>query len=501
MNSKQTSPTSHDYFLNQLQSNDIFAKTQKKDASIWSNDKKVQQSIKNRLGWTQSNQFISQFKEKINDFYEKIQHSGYRDFVWIGMGGSSLFAKTLAHVFQAKHFYIIDSTDTEHINACLSKLDLSKTLFFIASKSGTTLETLSVFHYLQQLNIPDHHFVSVSDENTTLSQHFTLDDHNYYDQFINPSDIGGRFSSTSYFGLLPLALIDFNAFHDNVNCFLESSNSQDLQKGIESFAAKVFYLYKNHGSNKLILHFPDQLSYFTHWVEQLVAESTGKNNRGFIPLPSEYIDNDREDYIHIYNAQSQNITKIFAQTLSFPINADKNNLLLQSYAWMHITAILGYFLQLNPFDEPNVALAKSFAQDYLKQENLTPADVLTTLDDSFFEHLNKQSKKNNFIAVLFFGHDDTEHLKKLCKHLSKTYQQPCIPYYGPQYLHSVGQYFKGGHHDVSFIIAYCENDDLSEEQKHLEKIKLAQCLGDYHALQQLKKPVIFVKQDELFKLS
>lgn len=500
MHTNKNSSSSDKFFHKKLQLNNIFARILQKDPSVWSSDLNVQQSIKNRLGWVQPDQLIHQSKTKINEFYEKVQHSNHQDFVWIGMGGSSLFAKTLTQVFPTQHFHIIDNTDTVYIDTCLSKVDLSNTLFFVASKSGTTLETLSVFNYLKQLNIPDHHFVSISDPNTSLSELFASDKRNFYDQFINPDDIGGRFSSLSYFGLLPFALINHHAYHQNIDHFLEHFMDKGLHKQIESFTANIFQLYKNHTCNKLVLHFPDKLSYFTHWVEQLVAESTGKNNCGFIPFPSEYIDADRQDYIHISHSEHSSLTNHFSHRLPFPINAEETNLLLQSYIWMHVTAILGYFLELNPFDEPNVALSKSLTQDFLNQEELKPENTGSESHAALLDHLDHPTDQHNFIAILLFGHNNIEKLKVLCKTISKTYKKPCIPYYGPQYLHSVGQYFKGGHHDVSFVIAYSENINLSEEQIHLEKIKLAQSLGDYHALQQLKKPVFFIKCDELFKL-
>ncbi|MCI5072407.1 hypothetical protein MRY82_05635 [bacterium] len=500
MHLEDKSTNDYELLLEELKSNNIFNRLQQKDPTLWSSELTKQHAISNRLGWVESDQVINNSKEKVSAFYEKIKKSNYLDFVWVGMGGSSLFAKTLVHVYEAEHFHIIDSTDTQHIHDCLSRVDLPNTLFFIASKSGSTLETMSVFKYLQKLNIPDHHFVSVSDANTSLSQHFALSQHNFYDQFITPDDIGGRFSSISYFGLLPFALINFTALNENIDCFLKYAKGQNLQKQIEQFTAKVFQLYQNYGSNKLILHLPDQLSYFTHWVEQLIAESTGKNNCGFIPLPSQYIDNDRKDYIHINTDTNLALSNTFSHMLTFPLTAKQNNLLLQSYIWMQITAILGYFLKLNPFDEPNVALSKSLAHDYLKQVNLKPEDPTATTPKVFFEELDKLCHKNQMIAVLFFGFGYKNKLEKLCQHLSKTYCQPCIPYPGPQYLHSVGQYFKGGHLDVSFIIVYGDNPDVSEEQAQLEKIKLAQSLGDFHALRQLKKPVFFIKHDQLFKL-
>lgn len=303
-----------------------------KDASLWKNDPTQIKIINNRLGWLS---FPGGFKERAQElmaFSRQIKQEGYKYTVLLGMGGSSLCSEVARETFGTSKGYlellVLDNTSPEAIHDIEKRIDIEKTLFISASKSGTTKETLSFSKYFyEQLKVKlkdktGNNFIAITDEGTPLIK--MAQDYKYRKVFINPSDVGGRYSVLSDFGLLPMALmgIDISALllnakqlEDSCDPSIPAANNPGISLG------GLLGLAQQHGRDKITFVLSQSIQAFGYWVEQLIAESTGKEGKGLIPVngeqpgsPEEY-GNDRV-FIYIY-LESDNNTANHKKLLAF----------------------------------------------------------------------------------------------------------------------------------------------------------------------------------------
>ena len=278
--------------------------------------------ISENMGWITLPDDFTQVAEKLSSFSQQVKEEGYKYAVLLGMGGSSLCSEVARETFGTKEGFlellVLDNTDPAAILDIEKQIDLEKTLFVVATKSGGTMETLSFFRYFYdrlekkgKINTGDN-FVAITDAESPLVK--IAADYKFREVFINPAGIGGRYSVLSDFGLLPMALmgIDIKSIMDSarqmkVSCdaTVPSAYNPGLSLGL------VLGICQRHGRDKVTFIMSESINSFGYWVEQLLAESTGKEEKGLIPVNGEAI-GDPSDYrkdrvfVHIYLPDTQN---------------------------------------------------------------------------------------------------------------------------------------------------------------------------------------------------
>ena len=359
----------------------------RRDPTVWSSDASVQRTIANRLGWLNSPALMADSIPRLQAFASAVRRDGMTDVVLLGMGGSSLAPEVLRAVLGVApdwpRFHMLDSTDPAAVRAVATVP--ARTLYILASKSGSTIEPNSLaahFKHGLEERVPrwNDHFVAITDEGTALatrarSEHFR-------EVFINPTDIGGRYSAVSFFGLVPAALMGQNvaaivgwALAMVSACepgFGEVTAQPAAALGLAMGAAA------RAGRDKLTLLLPKALEPFGLWVEQLVAESTGKEGVGVIPIAGEPLGpeihgSDRFFVrLRLHGSYAEEMRDTDVRDLKdagAPIGEidlpEPSALGAEFVRWEVATAVAAALLGINPFDEPNVQQAKDATRTLL----------------------------------------------------------------------------------------------------------------------------------------
>jgi len=530
-----------------------------KDPSIWKMDLSEQKNVLNRLGWLDAIEWMLGKLYELDLLREKIVKEKIQDIVLLGMGGSSLAPEVLSLVFK-KHrlripkFHVLDTTDSASIQRVAKQINLAKSLFIVASKSGTTVETVSQYSYfydkVYQLakrgakNLArveeeaGRHFIAITDGGSWLEQ--MARDKKFRSVFINPADIGGRFSALSYFGMVPAALLGLpvREILRSANALLTAAkNETDLQKNPAVFLGVLLAQLAKEGKDKLTVWTSPRLESFACWVEQLVAESTGKEGQGVVPIEGEPpLD------VAAYGAD-----RVF---MSLKLRAEKSNVFTsplkavkkagypvieidwpeeaaigaEFLRWEIATTIAGAVLEINPFDEPNVTESKdntarlldslktnkklSFPSRALRLKLGVPISIMysTVYPQNQIKHGTKskidatsflaQVPKGGYIAFLAYldrSPEVSKVLKLIRTKIARRLKVPVLVGYGPRYLHSIGQLYKGGPRKGVFIeLVSTPTPDLKVPGAPytFNQLKRAQALGDRQALQSKGLPVL-----------
>ncbi|MCY7362416.1 MAG: hypothetical protein LH629_10190 [Ignavibacteria bacterium] len=282
-----------------LDKNNAVQRILEKDTSVWKLGEGFDALIKNRLGWLSLPVSMKENCDDINSFVNEVRKEGYEYAVVMGMGGSSMCPEVCMDSFGIKESYlklfVLDTTDTDTIFKIENSINLEKTIFIVSSKSGGTIEVDSFFRYffnkvksVNQEN-PGKQFIAITDPSTLLES--TARENNFRKIFTNPADIGGRYSALSYFGLVPAALIgiDIKKLLNNAEEMMKNCSLLNATKNygliIGAIAGEIGK--KKSGRNKLTFILPKKINSFGYWVEQLIAESTGKEGVGIIPVEGE----------------------------------------------------------------------------------------------------------------------------------------------------------------------------------------------------------------------
>jgi transaldolase/glucose-6-phosphate isomerase len=531
-----------DAALRDAQEQQVVKRIWRKDASLWKTDPKAQDNIRSSLGWLTVTDEMIGVADELAEYAELIRQRGFQYVMVCGMGGSSLCPEVLSRSFGQQpgfpELIVLDSTDPDFIGSLAHRIDVDKTLFIVASKSGSTIEPTTFYKfwyhatYLAQLNsTPGQNFIAITDPGSPLVEDASR--LNFQRVFLNQADIGGRFSALSYFGMVPAALAGLDirkllsrAKNAEQSCSpaipLESNPGIQLGAVLgEAFAA---------GRDKLTLVIDSRISSLGLWIEQLVAESTGKEGKGILPVAGETLGepsvygSDRLFVAisigHIDPGVNQKLDALSAaghpvvrRTLD-----DVYDLGSEFLIWEFATACAGWRLAINPFDQPDVQLAKQATNDALQvfkeQRQLPPHhevaknDLLSLfLDDEassdnsvekvLASHIAK-AKAGDYIAVLAFVEETTETqelLRQLQKLLRGKTGCATTTGYGPRYLHSTGQLHKGGP-DTGVFIEITANDEtdwpIPGEDYSFSVLKQAQALGDFRALARKGRRVLGV---------
>jgi glucose-6-phosphate isomerase len=500
----------------------------RRDPSAWSADRQAKERVAARLGWMSSPALMADAIPTLQAFAADVRRNGLTHVVLLGMGGSSLAPEVLRAVLGVApgfpQFYVLDSTDPVLVRAAETPPEL--TLYVIASKSGTTVEPNALAaHFKARLEarVPDwaSHFVAITDEGTDLATRAHRD--GFRRLFINPSDIGGRYSALSFFGLVPAALMgqDLNALV-GWGLAMVGSSEPSLTEQHESMTLGLSIgAAARAGRDKLTLLLPAGLAPLGLWVEQLIAESTGKNGTGIVPIagedlrsPAEY-GSDRSFYrLTASEAQTDELAQFLGdlRAAGAPVIESRlpepSALGAEFVRWEIATAVAGAVLQVNPFDEPNVQQSKDATRTLLDvfaasgrlpvppgQDRL-PSGVTLSMTSRAREQLGNQAAESfltllrpgDYFALLAYLPPTDEISAALMTFRRAVGEQAGVATmlgYGPRYLHSTGQLYKGGGNTGVFILVSADpiaDVAIPGEPFSFGTLELAQALGDMTSL-------------------
>ena len=496
--------------LAELEAQDVLARLRKPDYTLWS-DNPREITEPNRLGWLD---VVPEMQREVGDlrkFAASVHSAGYTTGVLLGMGGSSLAPEVLHSTFGSAPdrlgMHVLDTTHPDAILDLTDRLDLEKTLFIVASKSGTTIETISQFRYFWDLIADGQHFIAITDPGSELQK--LGEDRGFRRVFLNRADIGGRYSALSYFGLVPAALIgaDLDALLAQAASMSAACESSTVASNPGAYLGTVIGEAAKDGRDKLTLFLPQQIDSFGDWVEQLLAESTGKQGKGIIPIvgepaaPPDTYGNDR-----LFVAIGENTDLPGLEAAGHPVvrlpYMGPEQLGAEFLRWQFATAIAGQRLGINPFDQPDVQSAKDATSRILREGIEEPPPTPSVSD------LLSGLRPGDYICVLgYLPRDQAMHteLQAMRLVLRERHLLPTMLGFGPRYLHSMGQLHKGGPNSGVFILITDDaNRDavIPEVPYTFDRLRSAQALGDLQALQAAGRRVahVHIEGDRVYAL-
>lgn len=441
-----------------------------RDHRLWKQDPT---DITNRLGWLTVIEYMKDRAEELRTFATLAQKRGIRDVVLLGMGGSSLGPEVLRSTFGSSRgfprLWVLDSTVPGWVQQVTKAIDPARTLFILASKSGGTIEVMSLFaHFWERVHQTSGHqggaqFLAITDPGTGLEK--LAAEHQFWRIFTNPPDIGGRYSVLSYFGLVPAALmgIDVSELLSRATAMAEACRIQTpLGRNPGADLGATMASLAQAGRNKITLIASPQISTFGLWGEQLLAESTGKEGTGLIPVANEPIispiayGTDRLFiYLRLKGDQNRQLDRQIAGLArkGHPILTltlqDRYDLAGEFLRWEVATAIAGHLLGIHPFDQPNVQESKDNTARVLESLQSTgrlPKQATATAPQAAAQ-LKRQCRPGAYVAILAYTTPSSkmeQAIRSLRKALVSHYHVATTAGYGPRYLHSTGQLHKGG---------------------------------------------------------
>jgi glucose-6-phosphate isomerase len=510
------------YTSHTMNHNEVAKRIWQKDATLWKSDPDSIKIINNSLGWlTVADEMIGVVDDLV-EFSDSIRSRGFQHVMVCGMGGSSLCPEVLARTFGRQagfpELLVLDSTDPDVIAAFREQIDIERCLFIIASKSGSTTEP-NVFYKFWYDEVsklrenPGDNFIAITDPGSPLVE--TAAELGFQRTFLNQPDIGGRYSALSYFGMVPAALMGLD-----VRRLLEGAKhvanldqaSLELGLTIADNAAA--------GRDKLTLVLEPPLDALGLWIEQLIAESTGKEGKGILPVNGEPLGtpdvygNDRLFIsISLQKVAGETERRLDAlaaagQSVAFTLLNDPYNLGIEFFVWEFATAVAGWRLGINPFDQPNVQEAKDATKELLSgftrrgqldARNTIASDELITIygaDDASKAESVEAVLRNHlatiqpgdYIAFLNYIEEtpaiEREFQEFRTQVRDHTHCATTVGY-GPRFLHSTGQLHKGGP-DTGVFFQIIANDKVDfavpGEPYTFSILKQAQALGDFRAL-------------------
>ena len=485
-----------------------------RDTSVFSaaQDPAARDSIQNRLGWLDAPAAMVLHSAEIEGVAASVRRDGFTHVCLLGMGGSSLCAEVLRLTLAAPEvrdrMLVLDTTDERAVRTAANTLDPAHTLFVVASKSGSTVEVTALESYFRawvQAAVggrAGEHFVAITDPGTSLVAH--AKQHGYRHTFVNPADIGGRYSALSLFGLVSAALMDVpparllaHGVEMADACRTDSPTNPGLELGVfMATQAKA-------GRDKLTLLLPPSLAPLGLWIEQLVAESTGKLGRGILPVVDEPMGNpesygpDRAFVLVTTPGGIGSAAQLAGLTEAghpvFHVATSPEIIGAEFFRWEFATAIAGAILDVNPFDEPNVRDAKARTMAILdgpRPLTITPA---LTEREGIRARIHRPTGTpvpgaGTFVALLdYLPVDDrrVESVARIRERIRAQTGSATTHGLGPRYLHSTGQFHKGGTNNGVFILLTADDGsetDVPGAGYTFSTLKRAQALGDFDAL-------------------
>jgi glucose-6-phosphate isomerase len=515
--------------LSKISEEKIVERIWNKDYTVWDDNPN---EISNRLGWLDSVETTSKAISEIKEFVQSVIKEGFTNALLMGMGGSSLAPEVFRLTFGVKEGYldltVIDSTHPGTVKEFSDKLEFEKTLFIVSTKSGGTVETISFMKYFYNKTLTQFgkesagkHFVVITDPGSELEE--MAKKLNFRKIFINDPNIGGRYSALSLFGMAPASLIgvDLNEFLSktkmNVEEYKNDKNNSAAELGV------ILGVLTKEGIDKVTFITSPEIKYFGAWVEQLVAESTGKNGKGILPvdleevLPPDFYSKDRLFvYMKMKSDSTYNMQINAFKDAEFPIIEielnDIYDLGKEYFRWEFATVIAGWVLSIQPFNQPNVESAKVVARKMTSEykekgklpeliPNFTEDGISVSgniksdnLKDSLNEFLQNVAVGKSYVAIHAYlkpEKETTSQLQGIRTAIQKKFKVATTVGYGPRFLHSTGQLHKGDEGNGLFLqIIGNPNEDLpipdvplgNESSISFGILIKAQAMGDREAL-------------------
>ncbi|MCE5263842.1 MAG: glucose-6-phosphate isomerase [Deltaproteobacteria bacterium] len=508
----------------------VVERIRQKDHTVWKSDPA---EIANRLGWLDSPQVMQGRLAEIEAVVDGIRADGLNFALLLGMGGSSLAPEVFRKVFGVADGFldlaVLDSTDPGAVLGWAERLDLRRTLFVVSTKSGGTVETFSLMKYFHRLaaerlgaEAVGRHFVAITDPGSALAD-LALK-HGFRHTFLNDPKIGGRYSALSCFGLVPAMLIgmDVKQLLDRAVAAAENEFAGREGEMNGSLLGALLGECAAEGRDKLTLLLPPELAPFGSWLEQLIAESLGKDGEGILPVVGEEIGPPlvyRGDRVFCAirlagDAPRREKIDALAQA-SHPVAdialSDAFDLGGQCLFWEMATAVAAWRLAINPFDQPNVEAAKVLAREMIaeyRQKGAMPAetpalqgagfsaygDVAARTLEEVLPLFLAQAKRGAYVALHAYltpspGMDEA--LQRLRMRIRDRFRLVTTVGYGPRFLHSTGQLHKGDAGYGLFIQFTADDpqdapipDEMGRPESTLTfgVLKQAQAFGDRQAL-------------------
>ncbi len=518
------------------------ARLWRKDPMLWKKDAAHQALIRDAMGWLTIPEMMTEQVAALDNFAGEIK-ARFADVVLLGMGGSSLCPEVFARTFYSRPGYprlhVLDSTVPAEIRALEKKIDIARTLFLVSSKSGSTVETLSQCAYFfekvkeRQGSLAGRSFVAITDHGTPLQK--LAQERGFRRTFTNPHDIGGRYSALSYFGLVPGAIIGMDLGllldrairmqHSSAGCIRSEAN------GGVSLGAALGVLHQA-GRDKITLVMSPRIAAMGLWLEQLIAESTGKESTGLIPVcdeplgAPEHYGNDR---VFVYlrleegadpvqdravDAFERSGAPVIRISLADPIDLGD-----EFMRWEIATATAGAMLGINPFDQPNVQESKDntgrLLREFEKSRRLPssapaaehgilslycPAAIRTSSSagdfDALLQGFFKLARAGDYLAILAYTARDAAIEREIARMriAVRDHLKVATTFgYGPRFLHSTGQLHKGGPNTGLFLQITQDHDEdpvIPGAAYGFASLNQAQYLGDYQSLENHNRRLI-----------
>jgi transaldolase/glucose-6-phosphate isomerase len=497
-----------------------------RDHTLWSAEPLPE--LVDRLGWLGLPQSMHNEIAALDSFAREVRSETVQHVVLLGMGGSSLAPELFQRTFGNQPGYpelvVLDSTHPEAVLAVDRHIDPTRTLFLVASKSGSTLETLSFFRYFWHRvetasNEPGHHFVAITDPGSSLAQ--LAAERGFRRVFETPPEVGGRYSALTFFGLVPAALIglDIHSLLDQAGSM--SAATRLSPPGVDNPALMLGAAIGEAsigGRDKISFLVSPSLAAFPGWLEQLIAESTGKDDRGIVPVADEPLGDlasygDDRLFVHLGlmadepMSGDQHAFIDRAEEAGHPVIRimldEKEDLAREMFGWEVAVAVAGAVLGINPFNQPDVQLAKDFARkamageleegsDRVDEVRIEHADVFAGALDRWVASVSA----GDYIAIqayLALSEESAKRLQQIRGVLRDRYRLATTLGYGPRFLHSTGQLHKGGPNTGLFLQLVDEPSGelpVPETEYDFGALIAAQALGDYQALKQRGRRVL-----------
>jgi transaldolase / glucose-6-phosphate isomerase len=486
----------------------------RKDDTLWGEHGAPE--VGNRLGWLTIAETLREALPDLTAFAKQAVADGFTDCVLLGMGGSSLAPEVLRQSFGRAHageaggsqqgflrLQVLDSTDAAAVRAIGDSIDVDRTLFLVSSKSGGTIEPMSMFRHFWSLKPDGSHFVAITDLGSGLAD--LAADHGFRRVFLNDPDIGGRYSALSFFGLVPAALMgaDVEALLDGAGmaeqacAHYETAANSGLWLGIALGELAL------QGRDKLTFVVDEPITSFGLWAEQLVAESTGKQGKGILPVADEPVGapeayGDDRVFVHLCSgdANDESVAKLRdagqpVVTLSVGGPEDLGRIFFFAE---FATAVAGWVLGINPFDQPNVQEAKDATKRVLESGGgaaVDEGDLAGVI----------RSGPPSYVAIMGYVQPTSEFdaaVAELRAAIRDATRQTTTFGYGPRFLHSTGQLHKGGPKNGRFLQLIHDGPgdvEIPGESYSFTTLKHAQADGDLETLRAHGLPAARVRLD------
>jgi len=518
--------------LKELSNHQIIPRIWNRDHTVW---KPEPTEISNRLGWLDIADRLRSEIPRMVELKNQLTSSGYTHALLLGMGGSSLAPEVISKTFKGEvtglDLAILDCTHPGTVRRQANRLDLSKTVFIVATKSGGTVETLSFFKFFYNKVLakigPDQagaHFIAITDPDSKLEA--LAKAHNFRAIFLNDPNIGGRFSVLSFFGLVPAALVglDLEKFLDrSIAAARACGTDHPVEENPGAQLGAVLGALNQSGRDKVTFVASPAIASFGDWTEQLIAESTGKEGKGILPVVGEALEtpgvygNDRI-FVHLQLGDDlSNLDSLKALAhAGHPVLhlqlADKYDLGSQFFLWEFATVVASHFLRINPYDQPNVESAKVLARKMVAEFHKTgklPASEFDTLTaETLIDFLAKHTP-GSYLSLQAYISPTPEAetaLNAFRIKLRDKFHIATTLGFGPRFLHSTGQLHKGDAGRGLFIqISSGNSEDLpipdqpgsDASSMGFQTLITSQALGDAAALDAAGRRLIRFQIDDI----